>query len=211
MREFRAPEVVIRRLAIYLRVLGQCEDEQEPYIASKELGDRAGVTSAQVRKDLAMFGEFGKQGVGYDVCNLKDEIRRILNVNRIINTAQIGVGELGLALARYSLRNAQRQPDYPFHLVAAFDIDPQKIGRKIERMVEIYPFEKITDLLRDLNVSVAVITVPASAAQDAVDRCVEGGVKGILNFAPAKVTVPKGVRLQSADVTLDLQQLAYYL
>lgn len=211
MREFRAPEVVIRRLAIYLRVLGQCEEEREAFVSSKELGERAGVTSAQVRKDLAMFGEFGKQGVGYEICNLKDELRRILNVNRVINTALVGTGELGMALARYNLRRAQRQDDYPFHLVAAFDVDPQKIGRKIERTVDIYSFERIPTVLRDLNVSIAIVTVPASAAQEVVDRCIEGGVRGILNFAPAKVTVPKGVKLQNADVTLDLQQLAFYL
>lgn len=211
MREFRAPEVAIRRLAIYLRALGQCEEECESYISSKELGDRAGVTPAQVRKDLAMFGEFGKQGVGYEVCNLKEELRRILKVNRVINTALVGVGELGMALARYNIRRAQRQEDYPFRLVAAFDVDPQKIGRKIERVVEIQPFARLSEALRDLNVAIAILTVPAGAAQEAADRCVEGGVKGILNFAPAKVVVPNGVKLQNADVTLDLQQLAFYL
>ena len=212
MRKLKAPDVVIRRLALYLRILQQIDDEEGGrFISSKELGDRAGVNSAQVRKDLALFGEFGKQGVGYEIGYLREELRAILNANRTINIGIVGVGELGIALARYNLRRFTREKHYPFSLVAAFDNDPAKVGRKIEKTVEIFPISQLPERLPELRIDILVITVPADAAQGVVDLAVKAGVRAILNFAPTKLFVPPKVRLHYSDVSLELQQLAYYL
>ncbi|MHB0885914.1 MAG: redox-sensing transcriptional repressor Rex [Bacillota bacterium] len=212
MRKLKAPEVVVRRLALYLRLLQGLGDEGgERFISSKELGEKAGVNSAQVRKDLALFGEFGKQGVGYEVGYLREELRSILNANRTVNISLVGAGELGTAVSRYNLRRFAREKNYPFRLVACFDTDPAKIGKKIDKVVEIFPLSDIPAKIRDLGVEMAIITVPAEAAQEVADKLVAGGIKAILNFAPVKLFVPSNIRLQVADVSLELQQLAYYL
>lgn len=211
MRQFKAPDVVVRRLAVYLRTLEQYSEADRQYVSSQELGQLAGFTPAQVRKDLAMFGEFGKQGVGYDVHSLQQELKRIMHADQVLNVALIGAGELGIALARYIIRRGQRQDDYPFHVIAAFDADPHKIGLRLERLVEIQPAEMISEVIRELAVSLCVITVPATAAQQVVDAAIAGGARAFLNFAPAKVSVPEGIALTNADMTLELQQLAYYL
>ncbi len=212
MRKMKAPEVVVRRLALYLRLLqGLGEDGGERFISSKELGDKAGVNSAQVRKDLALFGEFGKQGVGYEVGYLREELRSILNANRTVNICLVGAGELGTAISRYNLRRFSREKNYPFRLVACFDNDPAKVGRKIDKVVEIYPLDEIQQRVRELGIEMAIVTVPAEAGQIVTDKLTAAGIKAILNFAPVKLFVPSNVRLQHSDVSLELQQLAYYL
>jgi len=212
VRRLKAPEVVIRRLALYLRILQQIEDQEgSPYLSSKELGERAGVNSAQVRKDLALFGEFGKQGVGYEIAFLRQELKSILNVDRTLNVGLVGVGELGTALLRYIFRRFDGDPHYPFRLVAGFDADDSKIGREFEDGVLIHHVDEIGEKVKELDIKMFVITVPANAAQGVVDDCVEAGIKGILNFAPTKIFVPPHVRLHHSDVSLELQQLAYYL
>lgn len=208
----RAPDVVVRRLALYLRVLDELAADGEPrFIPSKELGERAGVSPAQVRKDLAFFGEFGKQGVGYDAALLREELRTILKVHRTIAVGLAGVGELGTALARYLLRRRVLDPGYPFRLAACFDVDPAKVGTRIERDLAIRHTGELADAVREERIEIFIIAVPAGAAQDVADRCVAAGVRAILNFAPVKLTVPPDVRLHYADVGLELQQLAYYL
>ncbi|MEW6308371.1 MAG: redox-sensing transcriptional repressor Rex [Bacillota bacterium] len=212
MRGLKAPDVVVRRLALYLRILVErsaYSDDQ--YISSKELGDRAGVTSAQVRKDLAMFGEFGKQGVGYDSGYLREELRTILNAHKDVHVGLVGAGELGIALTRYNLRRFAREKDYPFRFVACFDNDPAKVGQRIDGTVETYPVAEIPRRVSELGLEMMLITVPVGAAQEVCDLCVRAGIRAILNFAPTKLTVSPNVRLHYADVSLDLQQLAYYL
>lgn len=211
MRPFRAPEEVIRRLAVYLRIISRLDELDNPYVSSKELAEMAGVSPAQVRKDLATFGEFGKQGVGYDIRFLKDELKSILNANCCVNMALIGVGELGMALGRYNLRRREQEKNYPFNLLAAFDVDPSKVGKLIDQKLRIFSMEELDEIISRLGIVLAMITVPAGAAQEVVDRCTAAGVKGILNFAPVTLKVPPGVRLHHADMTLELQQLAYYL
>jgi redox-sensing transcriptional repressor len=204
--------VVIKRLVLYLRLLSEMElGEGDTYISSQELGTKAGVSPAQVRKDLASFGEFGKQGVGYEIGYLREELRGILNLNRQLSVAIIGVGELGTALARYISRRAAREKRYPFRIVAGFDVDPEKIGRVIEPGVQIRSPEDMAEFVVKEPLDIAVITVPAAVAQQAADVCVKAGVRAILNFAPAKLFVPPGVRVHYSDVSLELQQLAYYL
>jgi len=199
MRKLRVPDVAIRRLVIYLRILHDMDlSDPDVYISSQELGRRAGVSPAQVRKDLATFGEFGKQGVGYD------------DLDRKVRVAIIGVGELGTALSRYVSRRSGTNPQYPFEVTALFDSDPAKIGLIVEG-VTIMPPENVAEITREKGLDIAVITVPAAAAQKATDRCVEAGVRAILNFAPVKLFVPDGIRVHYSDVSLELQQLAFYL
>ncbi|MGB9866631.1 MAG: redox-sensing transcriptional repressor Rex [Bacillota bacterium] len=208
--EVRIPNVVIRRLAVYLRILSNIEPESDRYISSQELGDRAGVTPAQVRKDLAMFGQFGKPGVGYHCRSLKAELKRILNADRTIRVGIVGVGELGRALTRYNLKRFNTEKEYPFKIVALFDSDPAKIGTSIEG-VEILPVDVLPAVTRERGVDVAIITVPAEAAQQVLDLIVQAGVKAVLNYAPTRLKVPEHVKLHSVDVSLDLHQVAYYL
>lgn len=179
-------------------------------MSSKELGERAGVSPALVRKDLAWFGEFGKQGVGYEISFLKDELRRILHLNENIQVALIGVGSLGKALARYNRTRFLQDRSFNIEIVALFDNDPKKIGQKVEA-VEVTPLSKFEEVVKEMNIRMAIITVPAEHAQEIVDMAVAAGIKAILNFAPTKVVVPQGVRVASADLSLELQRLAYYL
>lgn len=202
--------MVIRRLAVYLRILSNLDLESDRYISSQELGERAGVTPAQVRKDLAMFGQFGKPGVGYHCKSLKAELKKILKADRTIRVAIVGVGELGRALTRYNLKRFNTEKEYPFKVVALFDSDPAKIGTSIEG-VEIMPVGSLPAVARERGVDVAVITVPAEAAQEVLDLIVEAGVKAVLNYAPTRLRVPEDVKLHSVDVSLDLHQVAYYL
>jgi len=213
VRRLRVPDVVIRRLVIYLRILYDMDlSEPDTYIiSSQELGQRAGVSPAQVRKDLATFGEFGKQGVGYEARFLREELRAILNLDRRVKVAIIGVGELGTALSRYVSRRSGRNPGYPFEVAALFDSDPEKVGRTVEPGVTILPPEDLRRVAGDRGLDIAVITVPAGAAQKVADLCVEAGIKAILNFAPVKLFVPDEVRVHYSDVSLELQQLAFYL
>ncbi|HCJ09576.1 MAG TPA: redox-sensing transcriptional repressor Rex, partial [Clostridiales bacterium] len=205
-------DVVIRRLVLYLRILDELDlVDGDAYISSQDLGDRAGVSPAQVRKDLASFGEFGKQGVGYNARYLREELRSILNLHQRVGVAVIGVGELGTALARYISRRAGRGERYPFHVAALFDTDPRKVGQTVDPGLEILPAERLAEEIGKRGVDIAIITVPASAAQGVADVCVEAGVKAILNFAPVKLFVPDDVRVHYSDVSLELQQLAYHL
>lgn len=212
MKKFRVPEVVIKRLVLYLRILNETDvGEGGVYISSQELGARAGVSPAQVRKDLASFGEFGKQGVGYEVGYLREELRSILNLNQRIGVAIVGLGELGTALSRYISRRAGREKHYPFRIVAAFDTDPDKAGRVIEPGMKIRPPQDMAELVTTEPIDLAILTVPAPVAQEAADICVGAGVRAILNFAPVKIFAPTHVRVHYSDVSLELQQLAYYL
>ncbi len=210
MRAHRVPSVVIRRLAIYLRVLQEMDLEDDRFISSRELGERAGVTAAQVRKDLALFGEFGKQGVGYQAQNLLYELKGILNADREIKVGIVGAGELGTAVSRYSIRRWNTEEDYGFRVVALFDNDPEKIGTDVEG-IPIYDVRELAARVKELGIQVMMVAVPAAAAQEVTNLCLEAGIKAILNFAPTKLEAPEDVRIHSTDVTLELQQLAYYL
>ncbi|MDP2857574.1 MAG: redox-sensing transcriptional repressor Rex [Bacillota bacterium] len=210
MRDASAPEVVVRRLALYLRVLNGTSADDKDYISSQELGERTSVSAAQVRKDLAFFGEFGKQGVGYEVRFLRGEIARILNVDRVVRFVILGAGELGVALARYTQRRRETEHRYPFLLAGLFDVDPSKIGQMVDGTA-IEHLDALQDAVKEGGVRMALITVPAQAAQEAVNAAVRAGIRAILNFAPKSVSVPENVRLHNADVTLDLHHLAYFL
>jgi len=206
----RVSPLVVRRLAVYLRILQRMNPEPDRFISSHELGARAGVTAAQVRKDLAFFGQFGKQGVGYHVWDLRKELCRILKADREIPVGIVGIGELGAALARYNLRQEKVQKGYPFRVVALFDNDTRKIGTAVEGLI-VRSTSDLSGVVDELGIKIFMITVPVGSAQEVTDLCVKAGIKAIVNFAPAKVVAPEDVYIHSSDVTLDLQWLAYYL
>jgi len=211
MRRQKTPDIVIRRLVLYLRALENIDNtDKESIISSYELSERAGVSATQLRKDLAMFGEFGKQGVGYNVNRLREEIREVLNLHRTYRLGLIGAGGLGMALARYNNRRYQTEDSYPFQLMAIFDNDPAKIGREADG-VPIYDVKELSDQISALGLQLIIISVPVSVAQAVANICVAAGIKAILCFAPTKLNVPPDVRIHYSDLGLELRHLVYYI
>lgn len=205
MRDIVIPDIVIRRLPVYANNLTYLLSEGTTTVSSSELGARIGVTAAQIRRDLSYFGEFGKQGKGYNVQFLLNQIRDILNLERIWGVALVGVGHLGQAIARYGGFR-----DKGFEIQALFDADPSKIGTSIEGL-EIQHYNQITEIVKAKGLEVAIVAVPASHAQQVVDMLVQSGVKAILNYAPITVQVPPEVRTRNIDPVAALQSMTYYL
>lgn len=199
------PNIVIGRLPIYLRALTRMLQDGKEYTSSHELGERLGISSAQIRKDLSHFGEFGKQGTGYNVEFLSDQIRQILQVDRQWPVAVIGIGDLGRAVARY--RGFEPRG---FKVACLFDNSPDRIHERINNL-EILPMERLKDEIQRLGIQVAMIAVPAEAAQSVADQLVEAGVRAILNYAPITLVVPSGVYAQHVDPVVHLQHMTYYL
>ena len=199
------PDIVIGRLPVYLRALVHMLDEGQRITSSKELAQRLGISSAQIRKDLSHFGEFGKQGMGYDIAYLRDQIRHILKVDRHWNMVLVGAGDLGHAIVHYGGFAGRG-----FQVACVFDNNPQKIGRRLGNF-QICDAAEMPAKLAELEVKIAIVAVPASAAQKVVDELVEGGVKAILNYAPITVSVPPDVHIQYIDPVIHLQRMSYYL
>lgn len=211
MRWNKISDAVIRRLPLYLRVLDDLAAEGEiELISSQDLGNRAGVGPALVRKDLAWFGEFGKQGVGYEVNFLREELKRILNLDQEIAVALVGVGSLGNALARYHLKRYGENESLNLNLIALFDTDPNKVGTSIDG-IPVFPFSEIKKHVEALGIKIAMVTVPVEQAQEVADTLIDAGIQGILNFAPVKLKTPDHIQVSNADFSLELQRLAYYL
>ena len=210
MRWNKISDAVIRRLPLYLRVLDELAEESgTESISSQELGVRAGVGPALVRKDLAWFGEFGKQGVGYEIAYLRDELRKILNLDSKLSVGLVGVGSLGVALTRYHQKRSAEDASFNLELTALFDSDPAKIGTRVEGIV--YGSEDILSQVKEKGLNIVIITVPAQEAQDVANRFIQAGIQGILNFAPVKLKAPDTVHVVNTDVSLELQRLAYYV
>lgn len=199
------PDIIVGRLPIYLRALGEMEAEGKELTSSQELAQRLGMSSAQIRKDLSQFGEFGKQGTGYHVDYLSEQIRKILNLNEIWPVAVVGAGSLGTALANYGGFVPRG-----FHVEAIYDTDPEKVGTQIGPLTVIDAGEMVEDLRRRA-IRVSILAVPASAAQKVADGLVEAGVEAILSFAPTSLTVPEHIQLQYSDPALYLQHMTFYL
>lgn len=199
------PDIVIGRLPIYLRALSLMAAVGQEITSSHELGEKLGISSAQIRKDLSHFGEFGKQGTGYRITHLQEQLRRILKVDREWPVALVGVGELGQALVRY---NGFR--DRGFHVALAFDADPVKVGQSIGALT-IQDVATLPDVVRTNNVQIAMLAIPAKVAQEVADLCVTGGIRALLNYAPITLTVPENVYVQYIDPVAHLQRMTYYL
>jgi redox-sensing transcriptional repressor len=201
----KIPEMTIRRLSLYTRCLVQLEEDGIKTISSQALAERFGLNSAQVRKDLAYFGEFGVRGIGYYVSGLKAELQKILNLDREWQVALVGYGNLGSALFRY--KGFARQG---FRISAIFDDDPAKAGRHADG-VPILPMSNLPREVKARNLQIAIVAVPADSAQAVTNKLVTAGIKGILNFAPSRIKVGKDVRLKNVDLSIELETLSFYL
>lgn len=200
-----APKIVIHRLPLYLRALELMAEAGQAVTSSQELGTRLGFRSAQIRKDLSYFGEFGKQGTGYEVLFLRHQLRRILKVDNRWSMAVVGAGDLGHALVNYDGFRTRN-----FYVQAVFDIAPDKVGTQI-RHLPIEHQRYIPERIKELKIKIGVIAVPAAVAQAIASLLVEGGVRAILNYAPITITVPTGVHVEYIDPILALQNMTYYL
>ncbi len=201
----RIAESTVRRLSAYLRFLEEFEVHGHQTISSGELAAQGGTTSAQVRKDLSFFGSFGKRGLGYSVSALSSSLREILGLGRQWNVVIVGAGKIGAALAQY-----EGFRDRGFKVVGVYDEDPARVGGTLDGVVVRDQRELESDIMK-LKPHIALIAVPAEAAQTLVDRVVKAGVRAILNFAPTPLTVPEKVTLRSVNMALELEILSYAL
>lgn len=199
------PEVVILRLPLYIRALSQMSEEGQTVISSKTLGNRLQITPAQIRKDLSYFGRFGKQGRGYKVDSLIEELTNILGLNRQWNSCIVGVGRLGKAIINY--------PGFVpegFKIISAFDTDPSLIGKTVNE-IQILPMDKIKSAVKQNDIKIAILAVPATVAQNVITELLNTNIKAILNYAPIAPKVPETLVLRNIDPVLSLQSMTYYL
>jgi redox-sensing transcriptional repressor len=201
----RIPEMTVRRLSVYTRSLQQLEEDGVKTISSQELAERFSLNSAQVRKDLAYFGEFGVRGIGYYVSGLKAELQRILGLDREWQVALVGFGNLGSALFHY--KGFARQG---FRISTIFDEDPAKWGKAVDG-VTIQSMEDLPREAKARNLQIAIVAVPGESAQAVTEKLVGAGIKAILNFAPGRIKAGKDVRLKNVDLAIELETLSFYL
>ncbi len=200
------PDIVIGRLPIYLRELNQmAQSEGLVTTSSQELGRRLDISSAQIRKDLSHFGEFGKQGTGYHITYLIDELQKILHLTKKWNVAVIGAGYLGHALVNY--RGFQSRG---FNVVAVFDVDEDKIGEKMGGL-SVQSLDDLEESIHEKEVQMTILALPPEVAQEVTDRLVVAGVKSLLSYAPGHLSVPDGVQVSYSDPVIQMQRMTYYL
>ena len=204
MRYRRIPDETIRRLPIYLRGVLFSSEQSQKSMSSQNLADFVGVNPWQIRKDFSYFGDFGTPGVGYNIEKLVKEIKKILKLDVGQKAALVGVGNLGSALLAYPGFRI-----YGFEIAASFDINPKKIGKKINNIV-VEDASKLRTL-KKRRINFAIMTVPRDAAQQTADALVKAGVRGILNFSPCYIVVPKKVKVITIDIAMDLARLPYYM
>jgi redox-sensing transcriptional repressor len=201
----RVPDIVVARLPLYLRALSAMQHSGKEFTSSQEMAGWLGISSAQIRKDLSHFGEFGKQGTGYSVAGLQEKLRQILNIEQEWPIVIIGAGHIGSAVANYT-GFAYRG----FRVCAVFDSDAHKIGSVIGAHI-VRDIAELTPFVRESGVRLAMIAVPAESAQAVADLAISAGISAILNYAPINVNVPDGVRVENIDPVLHLQHMTYYL
>jgi redox-sensing transcriptional repressor len=206
MNGHEIPDIVIRRLPIYVRTLKRMDESGATTVSSDELADEIGVTAAQIRRDLSYFGKFGKQGKGYEVANLVAEIEHILNLDRAWDVALVGFGHLGQAVAAY--RGFESSS---FHIAAVFDREPSNIGGLTPAGVRIMSDADLTSVVRAMGIRMGIVAVPTASAQDVANALVAGGVTAILNYAPVILRVPNDVWVREIDPTGAMQSMTYYL
>ena len=199
------PEVVIDRLPVYGRALALLQGQGREVVNSQELGERLGVTPAQIRKDLSYFGRFGKQGRGYNVARLLEELNRILGLTHEWAMVLVGVGQLGRAILGYDGFAPQG-----FRIIAAFDDDPNTIGTSVNGQT-IKPVSTLRETLEQNKADIGIVAVPGASAQRVIDNLVDCGVKAILNYAPIAAQAPPHVRIKDIDPVLALQSMTFYI
>ena len=197
------PKAVVSRLSLYLRELQHLVRDGHQRTSSSQLGRLLGFSDAQVRKDLAYFGHFGHPGIGYRCDDLIKAVRKILGTDRDWPVAMIGTGNLGRALLGYKGFSHQG-----FHIAAAFDVDPQRVGATIEG-VRVFHLDQLNEVAVDHKIKLGMIAVPSPAAQSVADRLVAAGIEGIVNFAPVTITLPDHVRQVGVDLAIELEQLSF--
>jgi len=205
MANHEIPEIVVGRLPQYLRSLQRMAREGRQITSSQELGERLSISAAQIRKDLSQFGEFGKQGTGYHIAYLIEQLQKILKVDHDWDLVVVGAGELGNAVARY-----KGFTNRGFKVCMIFDIDPEKIGSQINGFV-IQDFACVVEKIRTAGIKLAVITVPTNQAQEVTNKLVEAGIEAILSYAPISINVPEGVRVQYIDPAIHLQRMTFFM
>jgi redox-sensing transcriptional repressor len=207
MKSEKISELTTSRLSVYLRCLNTLQTAGIKTISSQALAEQFNLNSAQIRKDLGYFGEFGVRGVGYYVEDLRDHITRILGLDSPHRVGIVGAGRLGTALANYNGFGRSN-----FTVVALFDNDSQKIGRKIgDSDIVVHDVERLTQITREESIDVMVIAVPAKAAQRVLNLIMSAGIKAVLNFAPASLNSRRGVKVKTVDLTTSLESLSYFL
>jgi redox-sensing transcriptional repressor len=204
MKDRSVPEATVGRLPVYLRALVEMAERGVGTTSSEGLAEAAGVNSAKVRKDLSYLGSYGTRGVGYDVAYLIHQVRRELGLTQHWPVLIVGAGNLGHALVNYK-GFAERG----FRIVGLLDAAPPKVGERVDG-IAVQPMDALDWIVREQDVAIGVICTPAAAAQEVADRMVAAGIRSILNFAPAVITVPGHVSVRKVDLSLELQILAYY-
>ncbi len=199
------PDIVIGRLPLYLRALTRLQQEGKDVTSSHELGKRLDISSAQIRKDLSHFGGFGKQGTGYQIEFLIEKLQQVLQVNTEWSVAVVGAGNLGNAIAHYRGFHYRG-----FRIACVFDADPNKIGKSIGDFT-VQSQETMAEQIKEQNIKIAMLAVPAEYAQEVADKLIEAGVRAILNYAPINIIVPDNVQIQYIDPVTHLQHMTYYL
>lgn len=202
--EHDIPEIVINRLPLYVRTLNDLKLLNQNTVSSEHLGFLLQTTPAQIRKDFSHFGKFGKQGKGYNIDFLLDELRNILNLNKTWNTCVIGAGKLGQAVINY-----QGFEKEGYLIKVAFDISTKKLSNI--NNIEVRSISEMYQYIKELNIKIGIVTVPSADAQGVIDRLVQCGIKGILNYAPMKPVIPNNVSCMNIDPVLSLQSMSYYL
>ena len=205
MNSDRIPDIIIGRLPVYLRALQRLAEKGVQTTSSQELGEIIGISAAQIRKDISQFGEFGKKGTGYSIQFLIERLCDILQVDRVWDMVVVGMGDIGHALARYN-----GFTNRGFRVVMVFDNDVNKVGQKVADF-EVFSTDGMIERIKQQKIKIAVLTLPAAAAQETADQLVKAGIKAILNYAPISLNVPEDVHVQYIDPVTHLQRMTYYL
>lgn len=205
MKETNIPKATAKRLPLYYRYLKFLHTSGEKKVSSTELSEAIKVDSATIRRDFSYFGELGKRGYGYDVEKLMDFFAKTLSEDRLTNVALVGVGNLGHALINYRFHQSNS-----IRISAAFDVKEDIVGRILDG-VPVYHSDELIEQISDQHIEVAILTVPPESAQENAEKLVEAGIKGIMNFTPISLDVPKGVQIQNVDLTNEMQTLIYFL
>lgn len=198
-------DATVKRLSKYYRTLQNALSAEKTTVSSEEIGKLNGLTAAQVRKDLSFFGAFGRRGLGYSVVDLHRAISKILGLHRTWNVCLVGVGNIGTALVHF-----KQFAEQGFMIRVVFDSDPQKVGQLVGDM-KIHDFANSKKVIEEENIKIAVVAVPAQAAQKVVDQLVDSGIRAILNFAPISIFVPKGVAVRNENMAIEIEALSYAL